>query len=184
MNKLRTIYLSFMFFLAMNMMGGVNAMAENYPYRSDYLWLTVPNHADWLYRTGEQAKVEVSFYKYGIPRDGEVKYEIGDDLLKADKQGSFRLKNGRAIVNIGTRKTPGFRDLRLSYQLDGKTYQHHVKVGFSVDKIQPYTQEPKDFDSFWQEAKDELKNVPLSYTKELAKEYCTDKIDCYLVNFR
>ena len=24
------------------------ATAENYPYRSDYLWLTVPDHADWL----------------------------------------------------------------------------------------------------------------------------------------
>ncbi len=33
-------------------------------------------------------------------------------------------------------------------------------------------------------AKDELKNVPLSYTKELAKEYCTDKIDCYLVKLQ
>ena len=22
---------------------------ENYPYRSDYLWVTVPDHADWLY---------------------------------------------------------------------------------------------------------------------------------------
>ena len=184
MNKLRTIYLSLMFILAMNMTSVLSAMAENYPYRSDYLWLTVPDHADWLYKTGEQAKVEVSFYKYGIPRDGEVNYEIGDDMLKADKRGSFRLKNGRAIVNMGTRKTPGFRDLRLFYKLDGKTYQHHIKVGFSVDKIQPYTQEPKDFDAFWQQAKDELKNVPLSYTKELAKEYCTDKIDCYLVKLQ
>ena len=51
MNKLKTIYLSLLFFLAMNMMSGVNVMAENYPYRSDYLWLTVPDHADWLYRT-------------------------------------------------------------------------------------------------------------------------------------
>ena len=184
MNRLRTIYLSFMFILAMNMMSVLSVKAENYPYRSDYLWLTVPDHADWLYRTGEQAKVKISFYKYGIPRDGEVKYEIGDDMLKADKQGSFKLKNGRAIVNMGTRKTPGFRDLRLFYKLDGKTYQHHIKVGFSVDKIQPYTQEPKDFDAFWQQAKDELKNVPLSYTKELAKEYCTDKIDCYLVKLQ
>lgn len=184
MNKLRTIYLSFMFIMAMNMASVLSVKAENYPYRSDYLWLTVPDHADWLYKTGEQAKVEVSFYKYGIPRDGEVNYEIGDDMLKADKQGSFRLKNGRAIVNMGTRKIPGFRDLRLFYKLDGKTYQHHIKVGFSVDKIQPYTQEPKDFDAFWQQAKDELKNVPLSYTKELAKEYCTDKIDCYLVKLQ
>ena len=74
--------------------------------------------------------------------------------------------------------------LCLFYKLDGKTYQHHIKVGFSVDKIQPYTQEPKDFDAFWQQAKDELKNVPLSYTKDLAKEYCTDKIDCYLVKLQ
>ena len=63
MNKLRTIYLSLMFILAMNMMNGLSIKAENYPYKSDYLWLTVPDHADWLYKTGEQAKVEVSFYK-------------------------------------------------------------------------------------------------------------------------
>lgn len=72
-----------------------NILEIIYPYHSDYLWLTVPDHADWLYKTGEQAKVKVSFYKYGIPCDGEVKYEIGNDLLEADKQGSFKLKNGR-----------------------------------------------------------------------------------------
>ena len=44
--------------------------AENYPYRSDVLWVTVPNHADWIYKTGEKATVEVQFYKYGIPQDG------------------------------------------------------------------------------------------------------------------
>ena len=158
MNRLRTIYLSLLFILAMNMTNVLSVKAENYPYKSDYLWLTVPDHADWLYKTGEQAKVEVSFYKYGIPRDGEVNYEIGDDMLKADKKGSFKLKNGRAILNIGTRKTPGFRDLRLFYKLDGKTYQHHIKIGFSVDKIQPYTQEPKDFAAIGldAEAKEEL----------------------------
>ena len=26
--------------------------AENYPYRSDVLWVTVPNHAGWIYKTG------------------------------------------------------------------------------------------------------------------------------------
>ena len=51
------------------------ALAENYPYRADYLWLTVPNHADWLYKTGERAKVEVSFSLYGMPQNVEVNYE-------------------------------------------------------------------------------------------------------------
>lgn len=184
MNKLKTIFLSLAFILAMNMSGVQNIKAENYPYKSDYLWLTVPDHADWLYQTGENAKVEVSFCKYGIPRDGELKYSIGNDMLRPDKHGSVKLKNGRAVINMGTKKTPGFRDMKLSVSLDGKTYEHHIKVGFSVDKIKPYTQEPQDFRSFWQKNVEELKQVPMSYTKELYKDYCTDKIDCYLVKLQ
>lgn len=184
MNKLKTILLSLAFILAMNMSGVQNIKAENYPYKSDYLWLTVPDHADWLYQAGENAKVEVSFCKYGIPRDGELKYSIGNDMLQPDKHGSVKLKNGRAVINMGTKKTPGFRDMKLSVSLDGKTYEHHIKVGFSVDKIKPYTQEPQDFRSFWQKNVEELKLVPMSYTKELYKDYCTDKIDCYLVKLQ
>ena len=184
MNKLKTIFLLLAFVLAMNMSGVQNIKAENYPYKSDYLWLTVPDHADWLYQTGENAKVEVSFCKYGIPRDGELRYSIGNDMLQPDKHGSVKLKNGRAIINMGTKKTPGFRDMKLSVSLDGKTYEHHIKVGFSVDKIKPYTQEPQDFRSFWQKNEEELKQVPMSYTKELYKDYCTDKIDCYLVKLQ
>ena len=184
MNKLKTIFLLLAFILAMNMSGVQNIKAETYPYKSDYLWLTVPDHADWLYQTGENAKVEVSFCKYGIPRDGELKYSIGNDMLQPDKHGSVKLKNGRAVINMGTKKTPGFRDMKLSVSLDGKTYEHHIKVGFSVDKIKPYTQEPQDFRSFWQKNVEELKQVPLSYTKELYKDYCTDKIDCYLVKLQ
>ena len=184
MNKLKTIFLLLAFILAMNMSGVQNIKAENYPYKSDYLWLTVPDHADWLYQIGENAKVEVSFCKYGVPRDGELKYSIGNDMLQPDKHGSVKLKNGRAVINMGTKKTPGFRDMKLSVSLDGKTYEHHIKVGFSVDKIKPYTQEPQDFRSFWQKNVEELKQVPMSYTKELYKDYCTDKIDCYLVKLQ
>lgn len=184
MNKLKTIFLLLAFILAMNMSGVQNIKAENYPYKSDYLWLTVPDHADWLYQTGENAKVEVSFCKYGIPRDGELRYSIGNDMLQPDKHGSVKLKNGRAVINMGTKKTPGFRDMKLSVSLDGKTYEHHIKVGFSVDKIKPYTQEPQDFRGFWQKNVEELKQVPMSYTKELYKDYCTDKIDCYLVKLQ
>ena len=158
--------------------------AENYPYRSDYLWVTVPDHADWLYQTGEKATIEVQFYKYGIPTDGVVEYSIGNDMLPAEKNGKVTLKKGRASINIGTRKSPGFLDLKLKTTINGATYNHHVKVGFSVDKIQPYTQEPKDFLSFWQKNMEEAKSFPLSYTKELAKEYCTDKIDCYLIRLQ
>lgn len=162
-------------------LAAVSAVAENYPYRSDYLWVTVPDHADWLYEAGEQARVEVQFYKYGIPRDVEVAYEIGNDMLAADTRGTVKLRGGRATITVGTMHTPGFRDVKLSATVDGKTYRHHVKLGFSADRITPVTEEPKDFQTFWQQSVAELRQQPLAYTKERAEEYCTDKVDCYLV---
>ena len=156
--------------------------AENYPYRSDVLWVTVPNHADWLYKTGENATVEVQFYKYGIPQDGvTLSYELAGDMMPSDTQGRVVLKNGKAIIPMGTMKQPGFRDCRMTIELDGKSYKHHVKVGFSPERLQPYTQLPADFLPFWEANRAELAQLPLNYTKTRAEEYCTDRIDCYLV---
>lgn len=163
----------------------LTAGAENYPYRSDVLWVTVPNHADWLYETGEKATVEVQLYKYGIPQDGvTVSYELAGDLMPADAKGEVVLKKGKATIAMGTMKKPGFRDCRMTVKLGNQTYKHHVKVGFSVDKIQPYTQMPSDFQAFWKKNKEELAAFPLTYTKERAEEYCTDKVDCYLVKLQ
>lgn len=154
--------------------------AENYPYRSDYLFVTTPNHSDWLYKTGEKATIDIQFYKYGIPRDGEITYEIANDMLQADKNGKITLKNGKASINIGTRQTPGFRDLRITANVDGKKYSHHIKVGFSVDKIQPWTKEPADFMDFWQKNIEDIRKTPVKYTTEEAEEYSTDKMRCLL----
>ena len=124
--------------------------AENYPYRSDVLWVTVPDHPDWLYKTGENPVIDVQLYKYGVPVDGaKVTYEIGGDMMPADSKGETTLKNGRASIKTGTMKTPGFRDLRLAAEVDGKIYKHHIKGGFSPEKIEPYTKMPTDFDSLW-----------------------------------
>ncbi len=168
--------LSMLFLLAVAL---TKMAAENYPYRSDYLWVTVPDHADWLYQCGEKATVEVQFFRYGIPQDGLVEWEIGTDLLPSDQKGSVQLKNGRAKISMGTARKPSFRDLRLKMKLDGKTYEHHVKVGFSADKIQPFTQEPKDFWSFWQQQKDEAAKFPMKYSKEPAPQLSNDKVEAF-----
>ncbi len=163
----------------------LTAFAENYPYRSDVLWVTVPNHADWLYKTGEEATVEVHFYKYGIPQNGVmVNYELGGDMMPSEIKGTIVLKNGKAVIPMGTMSEPGFRDCRMTATVDGKIYKHHIKVGFSPEKIRPYTQIPADFGDFWNKNKAELAKVPLIYTKELVKEYCTDQMDCYLVKLQ
>ena len=162
----------------------VFSFSENYPYRSDYLWLTIPDHADWLYKTGEKAKVEVSFCKYGIPQNMEVNYEIGQDMLPATSKGKVTLKNGRAIIDMGTMKKPGFLDLRLKAAVEGKTYEHHVKVGFSPDQLKPYTKNPADFDAFWQKNLEEARKTPVSITCEPAPEYSNDKVETSLLKIR
>lgn len=163
----------------------LSATAENYPYRSDVLWVTVPDHADWLYKTGEKANVEVQFYKYGIPQDGlTVSYELGGDMMPSDAGGTVTLKNGKAVIPVGTMKEPGFRDCRLTTKVDGKTYSHHVKVGFSPQKLQPYTKLPSDFDEFWTKTMADAAWFPLTYTKEHVEKYSTDKIDCYLIRLQ
>lgn len=158
------------------------AFSGNYPDRSDGLWVAVPDHADWLYRCGEPATIEVQFYEYGIPADGlTVDYEIADDLMPADKSGTITLKNGRASLNIGTMKRPGFRDLRLKAKIGDRKFDHHVKVGFSAEKIEPYTKMPKDFDLFWETNKAELAKFPLKYEMTPVEKYTTDRVNTYLV---
>ena len=160
------------------------AIAENYPHRSDYLWLTVPNHADWLYKTGEKAKVDVGFYLYGMPQDIEVDYEIGPDMMPSTQKGKVSLKNGRATIDMGTMKKPGFLDLRLSATVNGKKCNHHVKVGFSPEQLKPYTKNPSDFDDFWKKNIDEARQSPLSVTCEKVDKYTTDEFDCFLLKIK
>lgn len=155
--------------------------ADNYPFRSDYLWVTNPDHSDWIYATSENANIEVELYKYGVPCNVPLTYSIANDMLESGSSQKINLKNGRATINIGTRTTPGFLDLRLKACVDGDTVTHHVKVGFSVDKIKPFTEEPSDFRKYWTDNIAEMHKFPLTWTKETAKEYSNDKVDCYLI---
>lgn len=176
MNKIASLLLSLIFV-------ALSASAENYPYRADDLWLCVPDHADWIYSCGENPEIEVTYLKYGVPQDVEVFYEIGGDMMPAEKNGSVKLKNGRAKIKVGTMKQPGFRDLRLRTKKDGKM-QHHCKVGFSPEKIAPVTQKPADFDAFWEANMAELAQVPLSYEMTFMPDMSDDKVEYYLVKLR
>lgn len=179
--NLKKLFVSFMFVL----IAFLSAQAENYPYRSDILWVTVPDHADWLYRTGEQAKIEIQLYRYGIPQDGvEVSYALGQELLPSERQGSVKLKNGRAVISVGTMRNPGFLDCVLKADIAGKSCTHHVKIGFSPEKLRPYTQQPTDFVEFWSKAKSEAEQCPMTFTTKYVPEYSNEKVDCYLVKLQ
>lgn len=167
-------------------LAGAFARGENYPSRSDLLWVTNPDHSDWLYETGDSATISIELYRYGIPAAGmKVAYEIGPDMLAADTAGELTLdSSGKGRINIGTMTKPGFRDLRLSAMVGDRKINHHVKVGFSPEKLQPYVEEPADFVEFWEKAVAEDKKYPLSYTLEPVEKYTTDKMTCQLVKLQ
>ncbi len=177
MKKITFLFLALCFLLSLQ--------AENYPYRSDVLWLTTPNHADWLYKCKEEAEISVALYHYGIlQNDIEITYQIGPEMLPADVRGKVKLKEGKAIISLGTMDQPGFRDCQLSVSFQGKEFKHHIKVGFEPEKLEPYTADPDDFDAFWQGAIAEAEKCPMVVEKTLVPEYCNDKINCYLVKIQ
>ncbi|NDV64811.1 acetylxylan esterase [Bacteroides sp. 224] len=161
------------------------AFAENYPHQSNVLWVTTPNHSDWIYKTGEKAIVTVAIYEYGILQDNLViDYSIGQDCLDSDTKGNVTLKGGKAEIALGTMKKPGFRDCVMSVKLKGQTYKHHIKVGFSPEQIEPYTQMPKDFKDYWSKAIEEQKQCLSAPEVKFVEEYSSDKVDCYLVKLQ
>ncbi len=159
----------------------MSVSAENYPYRNDVLWITKPDHTNWLYQCGEQAKITVEFFKYGIPADGKLIYTIATDMLDADIKDSVMLVGGEAVINAGTKQTPGFRDIRLTAKVNGQSYTHHIKIGFDADKIVPYTKMPDDFKIFWNKQISDMRKTPIQYTKEYLPKHSSDKFDCYRI---
>jgi len=161
------------------------ARSQNEPHHSDVAWVTNPNHTNWLYNVNEQAKITIELYLYGVlQKDIEISYSTGPELMKAEKEGKVKLANGKTELTVGTLNKPGFLDCRFRAEINGKTYSHHIKVGFEPEKLKPYTQFPADFTSFWDKAIAEAALCPVKVEKTLAPEYCTDKIDCYLVKIQ
>lgn len=172
-------------FLLLTIIVARPVQAENYPYQSDLLWVTTPNHTDWLYKTGEKAIVTVAIYEYGMLQDGlEITYRIGQDNLEPDTEGTVKLKGGKAEIVIGTMKKPGFRDCQMSVKVKNNTYKHHIKLGFSPENIEPFTQMPKDFDAFWKQALEDQDNCPMNPEVTFEPAYSSEKIDCYLVKLQ
>ena len=168
------------------------AEAQNFRDQQDLQWVAYPvSDADqvtpqkeWTYHVGEKAVLLVSLMYHGVPMsDVEISYQVGGDCLpKEGKPRTVRTnKSGLARLEAGTSRQPGFRDVEMSCQIEGKSYKNHLKVGFDPEQLTASTKEPKDFDAFWQSALAEVAAVPLKPVVTPAPEYSSDKVDCYLV---
>ncbi|MGY5353333.1 acetylxylan esterase [Wenyingzhuangia sp. IMCC45467] len=163
----------------------LTSQAQNGSYRSDVLWVTTPNHSNWLYSINEQATIDISVYEYGILQNNlKIAYSYGSELMPSNKSGIITLKNGKATLPIGTMSTPGFKDCQLKLKLNGQEYKHHIKVGFSPEKLRPYTMFPNDFVDFWQKNKQKAYECPVEISKTFIPKYSNDLVDCYLIKLQ
>lgn len=168
------------------LLGATSGFAQNFQNQSDLQWVAVPTHSDWLYNPGEKAQIDVQLLMHGQPvADAEIAYQTGGDCLPSDTHGKVKTDaKGCAKIVVSGGEKPGFRDTQMQCQLEGRTYKNHLKVGFGAEQILPYTQMPKDFQSYWTQVLEEQKQLPLSVVVEDAPEFSNDRIICQKVKIR
>ncbi len=119
--------------------------------------LVAADHPDWTYKLGEKVKFTLAVFKNGnLVKDAKVRYEIGPEKQEPTKKETITLANGSQVIEGGTMTTSGFLRCIAIAEIDGKEYRNLSTAGFEPLSISPTVENPADFDTFWQEAKDEL----------------------------
>ena len=102
-----------------------------------------PDHSDWLYKPGENAKFSITVFKDGNPvKNAVIRYEIGPEKMDPTKKDSVKLANGAIVVEGGTLKTPGFLRCVVTALIDGKEYRQMATAGFDPLNIKPTIENP------------------------------------------
>jgi cephalosporin-C deacetylase-like acetyl esterase len=144
-----------------------------------------PEHADWQYSCGEDVKFGLSVFKAGLPlENAEVYYEISEDMQTPLKKGNMTLKDGTAQIKAGTMKKPGFLRLRVWATYEGVRYYGVATAGFDIDRIEPTTTVPEDFDAFWTKVLADNDKLEMLPQLELVPEKCTPKVNVYSASFQ
>jgi cephalosporin-C deacetylase len=146
--------------------------------------LVVPDHPDWAYSPGQQAKFRISTLRDGHPlTDVKVTYHVGPEMMEPSVSETVPLRS-EGLTVTGTMNEPGFLRCIASIELDGKTYRGLGTAGFNPNAIQPTTEDPADFDTFWKAGKEMLAKLPLEARRTLLPEYCTPSVDVYQVSLQ
>lgn len=153
--------------------------------RGNNITVTVtPDHKDWNYRAGETARFQVQVLRSGTTVDGAVvDYEAGPEMYPEVKKQGVTLKDG-TMQWKGSMKQPGFYRLKVTAHVGGKSYEGMCTAAFSPEKLTPTTENPADFDAFWQKTIDEARQTSLEPTRRLLPERCTEQVNVYEVSFQ
>ncbi len=163
----------------------INGFANAQPVTTLIKVVVAPDHTDWTYKLNEPVTFKVTVLKDGNPlKNISIKYQVGPEKMEPVKKDSLVLKDGTFTVPSTTLKTPGFIQCIVTTRFEGKDYRGLATVGYDPTAIKPTVENPKDFVSFWENAKTELAKIPLDARMTLLPDRCTENVNVYHVNIQ
>lgn len=143
-----------------------------------------PAGGEWLVSTGDDVEFDIMVMHDNIPLEsGEVKYEVSEDMMSPRKQGTAHVRHGKARIQGGTMRKPGFLRCRVEIKDGGMIYSASGTCGFDTAKLRPVVGMPDDFEEFWNHAISEVRNGELLPRKRHRPDMSTDYVDVYEVSF-
>ena len=162
-------------------MSPILMFAEN---QNEIKVLVSPDHSDWTYSIGEKCNFKVRVLNSQNFMSGvKIDYELGEDMYPLKKMTGLILKNGELNVSASMNKAGFLRCIVKAYVND-REYQGMATVAYSPEKIKDHAVMPKDFKSFWDNALNEARKIPLEPMMKLLEDRCTDKVDVYHISFQ
>ena len=144
-----------------------------------------PDHADWVYKTGENVKFRVTITRNSEPvQNAKIWYEVGPEMMTPVIKDSSVLKDGNMVITGGTLKMPGFLRCRVNVRYEGYNYEGLATAAFNPELIKPTVEYPADFIQFWEKAKQNLASVPMDVKLTLLPDKCTEKTNVYQANIQ
>ncbi len=145
-----------------------------------------PDHEDWTYDCGQQAKV--TFYavcQNELLKDVEIEYNYGPDNLDPVFKGKVKLDSkGFATIKVPGAVQPGFVNVKANLTYEGHRYSGRTNLAFEPDKLRPTVTLPDDFTSYWEDAKSKAAKVPMLTRVRFCEEQSDDRVDVFYVRIQ
>lgn len=128
----------------------------------NYQIRVVPDRDNWTYELNQPAKFTVSVTLDNHQISGlSFKYSCGLEAMPTSIEKTVVTTAQTLTIEAGTLDKPGFLRCVATMETGGRTYRGLGTAGFRPDLIKPTTDDPKDFDQFWEDGKKELAKLPI-----------------------
>ncbi len=145
----------------------------------------VPDRDDWTYQLNQPAKFTISVTLVNHQVGGlPLKYACGAETMPPTVEKAVTTTAQSLTFDGGTLDKPGFLRCTATMETGGRTYRGLGTAGFRPDLIKPTTDDPKEFDEFWNAGKKDLAKLPIDAKIESLPSYSTANADVFHVSFQ